>query len=99
MNYILLKKDNEDYSTLENKMFIFDRVTSAPVESDFNEAMSRMARVFDFATKGDRIVFNGPSWLIGLAGYIWLSAENRENLGILTYNNNLRQYQEHCYNY
>ena len=91
--FILVRKD-DDYSSLPpnaQKIFIFDTVSNNPVLSD---TINTLNLIFESAEPGDRIVFNGPSWLIAIAGYCWLNQE-RDCMGILLYDNKNRTYQEH----
>ena len=90
--FILVRKD-DDYSSLPEgqKIFIYDAVTNEP---DLVSTMQTLDLLFESAAEDDRIVFNGPSWLIAIAGHCWLQWRET-SLGILLYDNKTKTYTEH----
>lgn len=94
--FILLHKDQDDYSSLGpdvEKIFIFDRIGN-PSPELAHEAMTKLVVMLGSVTSSDRIIFNGPSWLIALAGWVWMNDENRLCTGILAYDNYKKTYIE-----
>ena len=94
--FILLNKEQDDYSSLPanaEKIFVFDRIGN-PNPTVCREALGKMAVMFETVRSTDRIIFNGPSWLIALAGYMWLSLDERKSTQMLAYDNFKKQYVE-----
>jgi hypothetical protein len=93
--FILLNKGQDDYSSLPNeanKVFVFEHV-GAPSYDAVEEALNKLEVLFHSAQESDRIIFNGPSWLIAIAGFVWMNT-TRNRLGILAYDNHKKQYVE-----
>lgn len=93
--FILLNKGQDDYSSLPqdaNKVFVFEHV-GAPSHEAVEDAMNKLDTIFNSVEHRDRIIFNGPSWLIALAGFMWMTTA-RHTLGILAYDNHKKQYVE-----
>jgi hypothetical protein len=94
--FILLNKEQDDYSSLPKdvtKIFVFDRMGN-PTPEAAKSAIEKMEVMFDTARPDDRVIFNGPSWLIALAGYMWMSHLDRKTTQILAYDNFKKQYVE-----
>ncbi len=93
--FILLHKAQDDYSSLPadaKKIFVFEHVGS-PSYDAAEEAMDKLEVICNDVTDQDRIIFNGPSWLIALAGFVWMNTY-RQTLGVLAYDNHKKQYVE-----
>lgn len=90
--YVLVHRQNDDYSSLEGKHeFIFESVpaTSSP---DVQKYLNRLKYILDQAFINDRIVLNGPTWLVALAGYIWLTHEFRDTMQMLIFDSVTHKY-------
>lgn len=96
--FILVNKKSDDYTTLPSKYekhFLFEYMTCRPEAARVDDTLIALRDVLDNATSKDCIVFNGPSWLIALAGYVWFSQENRQHMNILIYDNVTKTYKEY----
>lgn len=85
--FILVNKTIEDYSSIPaqyERVFIFDHVKTSIETPQFH--MEQLFKILDEADAAeDMIIFNGPSWLIALAGYVWYTVENRSCLNTFIY--------------
>jgi hypothetical protein len=95
--FIVLRKDSDDYSSLPadaEKVFLFDKIGN-PSPEYAAEVLSRIhIMLANVDAINDRIIFNGPSWVIALVGHHWLADALRMESGILAYDNFKRKYIE-----
>lgn len=96
MIYILFKNDDEDYSSLpadEPKQFMFTWIRGAP---NIAHLQTKLREVLDAVDpEKDFIVFTGPSYLVALAGYIWMTNEKRKHVNFYAYSLKDRRYVKH----
>ena len=96
--YILVNKKSDDYTTLPTKykqQFLFEYMTCRPESERVPDTLAALKDVLDTAEDDDVIVFNGPSWLIALAGYVWFSQTWRRKMNVLIYDNVVKAYKEY----
>ena len=75
-NYVLMKRDDHDYSTIESPVFIFDdTVKQIPNNQDVQLAEYRLMALSETIEDGDTILPTGPSWLIMLLGKWWYRSD------------------------
>lgn len=94
--FILVNKGDDLYTTIDRNhfdiRFVFDYITPG---TGLNAAKAVLEAVLDEANpETDRIVFNGPAWLIALAGWIWFTQDNRKHYGMLSYDTKQNRYHE-----
>ncbi len=94
MIYVLVRKNSESYASLhdggEVVRFIFDEVESLPNNiAHYQRILEKEIAASDVH---DSIVFNGPAWLIAIAGYMWYANEERLR-------HNVYQFCKHDYKY
>lgn len=88
--YILINRQDMDFSTLPGeKVFCFDHINGRP---DLKHICTKLQSTLDDATEDDKILFNGPGYLIAIAGYVWLTHPNRKVFNMYTYDVATRQY-------
>jgi hypothetical protein len=94
--FILVNKLEDDYSGLKDfdTVFLFTHVPSYADKQIISDHLTLLTMKIDTASPEDVIVFNGPSWLIALAGFVWLNNENRVTMGVLVFNNFHQKYTE-----
>ena len=93
--FILFMNNGDDYSTLPKDakiVHIFKHIKGTP---NIHHIQKRLTQVLDTATKDDFIVFNGPSYLTALGGFIWFTQEHRENVNFFAYNVKDNAYVKH----
>ncbi len=92
--YVLVRRPSDDYSTLPPYEFIFDEVPSVPTARQLSETIARLTTYTDNSSVEDKIVLNGPTWLIAVASYYWLTrrAIKENSLSIMVYNIGARRY-------
>jgi len=84
--FVLVHKRNDDYRALQEEYdvkFLFEEVDSIP--ADIAMYLRRIDEVLLQDEFTALIVFNGPSWLIALAGFVWYSEQNRKHHNVLQY--------------
>jgi hypothetical protein len=94
--YILVNKGDDLYNTIDPTHFeiryVFDYITPG---TGLNAVKAVLESVLDKADPvRDRIVFNGPAWLIALAGWVWYTQDERTHYGMLTYDTKQNRYHE-----
>lgn len=96
--FILVNKRDQSYDCLPAE---FQRVFLFPYIRDFRTAHKDIASIKNVmeemlgdASLEDRIIFNGPSWLIAIAGMIWLSNPDRIKYDIFRYDMHYNKYVE-----
>lgn len=47
----------------------------------------------DQAVAGDLVVMNGPSYMSAIAGYVWLSQEDRKAWNMVAYNTRTQEFE------
>lgn len=93
--FILVHKDTDDYSSIPpeyEKVFIFEKLGNKP---DIPATLPKLGFMLDNAKVGDKIVFNGPTWIIALAGYIWLTNDDRQGIDTFIFDNQQHRYVLH----
>lgn len=94
--FVLFDNADDDYSTLPKDAtleFIFHYIKGAP---NIEHIQKRLTEVLDRCdVHEDFIVFNGPSYLCALAGYVWLTQPNRDKVNFFAYNVKDKQYVKH----
>ena len=94
MIYILVKKFNESYDSLPDEYrFIFDEVERFPTDIQFYQRTLE-TYLNNADEEFDKFVFNGPAWLIALAGYHWFSNTERKRFNVLQFNTHRCRYEE-----
>jgi hypothetical protein len=96
---ILVNKHNEDYSALKEFgeiEFAYQSVNKA--YDNYDDFIDRLTKLFEETTYDDKVVLNGPAWLIGFASYLWLTrnlpAIVGSATGIIHFNSNKAKYYE-----
>lgn len=93
--FILFLNEGDDYSTLPKNaeiVHIFKYIKGPP---NIAHLQKRLTQVLDKATPEDFIIFNGPSYLTALGGFIWFTQENRERVNFFAYNVKDKTYVKH----
>jgi hypothetical protein len=90
---ILYKNPRHDFSGIKNPHFIFHPFDLENV--DLNNIKDKLTETLDKATPEDYILMNGPSYLTAIAGYVWLTQENREFYNLVSYNVDSKKYEYH----
>ena len=92
MIYMLVRKVYDDAWTQEfNVRYIFQGVVNVPNAEQFAAAKREMERVLDVTMPSDRIIYNGPPWLVAIAGYLWMTRECAENSDTIIYSTATRR--------
>jgi len=94
--YILFEEKDYDYASLPSNAKI--EVIFKYIKGDPNIAhiQKKLQEVLDNSDPvNDRIIFNGPSYLSALAGYIWFTHEHRTKVNFLAYSIKDNKYIEH----
>lgn len=96
MIYICFQNETDIYDTLpadEPKKFIFTHIKGPPnvahIQQKLREVLDKCDQCNDF------IVFNGPSYLTALAGYIWFTQTDRLYANFYAYNTKDKCYVKH----
>ena len=88
--FVLIRRDDQDFSTIPGEVvYIFDHINGKP---DMRHIAERLEAVLDLASEFDNIVFNGPAYLIAMAGYFWFTQDDRKYMNMYTYDVTTRQY-------
>ena len=94
--FILFEEQEYDYSTLPKDatiVTIFKYIKGTP---NIQHIQTRLQEVLDASDPvNDRIIFNGPSYLSALAGYIWFTHSNRTKVNFLAYSVKDNKYVDH----
>jgi len=67
-----------------------DGVDTAP--SDLVPYQRRIEEVLLESNDEDKIVFNGPAWLIALVGHAWYANEHRQHHNVLVFSREKKAY-------
>lgn len=93
MIFICFQNETDVYDTLppdEPRKFLFTHIKGPP---NVDHIQQKLRDVLDNCDPGkDFIVFNGPSYLSALAGYIWFTQPERTHVNFYAYNT-----KENCY--
>lgn len=99
--FVLVHKKNENYEPLINIKgvtaveFIFNQVSRS--YDDYKTLYQKIEMILDTAGPDDKIVLNGPAWLVALGGYVWFTRDNApqdKKFGILQYHIGKETYVE-----
>lgn len=94
--FILFANELDDLSTIPTsfeRVYLFKFIKGAP---DIKHIQTRLSSCLDSADPvHDRIIFNGPSYLCAMAGYIWFTNELRSNTNFFAYSIKDSRYVEH----
>lgn len=96
MIYICFQNETDVYDTLppnEPRKFIFTHIKGPP---NITHIQRKLREVLDKCDpEKDFIVFNGPSYLVAIAGYIWLTQTERTRVNCFAYNTKDKCYVKH----
>ncbi len=85
--YVLVRKTTETYDSLfradTDVNFIFEEVETFP--ATVSHYQRKLEEALKFAGSHDRVVFNGPAWLIAIAGGMWYQDDRRIHHNILQF--------------
>lgn len=88
--YVLVNKPCDDYSSIDGTLtFIFNKVETFTKEAA--PYWNKLCAVCDKMQDGDAIIFNGPSWLIALAGHAAMTANC--TITLMCYNKETAKYE------
>jgi hypothetical protein len=97
--FVLVNKRSEDYSALKEYgevEFIYQSVNKS--YDEYDDFITRLTKIFEETTTEDKLVLNGPAWLIGFATYLWITRDIPmpvgSSTGILHFNSNKQKYYE-----
>jgi hypothetical protein len=94
--FILFNNDGDDYNSLPNdveRVHIFHFIKGAP---NIDHIQKRLTEVLDNCNVADDfIIFNGPSYLCALAGYVWFTQPERKTVNFYAYNVKDKKYITH----
>lgn len=96
--FILVNKRDQEYDCIPAE---YQRVFVFPYIRDFRTAhrdiaaiKAKLEEMLGDAGLDDRIIYNGPSWLIAIAGMIWLSNPDRVKYDTFRYDMHYKKYLE-----
>src|SRR6267154_50833 len=82
------EEKGDDYSSIQKeKVFLFTHIPPHCDNQTMADYTALLSSKLDQADETDVLVLNGPSWIIGLAGFLWLNQEHRKTMGFLVFNN------------
>lgn len=85
--FLVFKKEGEAYDTLPKDAEIVTLFTFIKGNPNIEYITKRCKDILDTAdVSKDFIVFNGPSYLCAIAGYVWLTHEKREKMNFFSFN-------------
>jgi len=94
--FIVFKKEDEDYSSLPKDAEVVVLFTAIKGNPNIDHIKARCEDVLDTAdVKTDYIVYNGPSYLCAIAGYIWMSQDGRDDMNFYSFNKQTNCYCKH----
>lgn len=92
ITYVLVHRHGDNYSSLHGAVkFVFHAIPPT-TNPDVKSYISQLEKVLDEAKECDRIVMNGPTWLVALAGYVWLTNENRKRMQMAIFDQYTHKY-------
>lgn len=94
--FLVFQKEDEKYDTLPKDAEIIPLFKFIKGNPNIDYLKVHCQEVLDTANvETDFIVFNGPSYLCALAGYIWFTQENRVKMNFYSYNKTSQSYCIH----
>lgn len=93
--FLVFQKQDDDYSSLPKDAEIVTLFRYIKGSPNIEHIKSRCASVLDAAGPEDFIVFNGPSYLCSIAGYVWFSQEERTHMNFYSFNKQSGTYHKH----
>lgn len=94
--YLVFQKEDECYDSLPKEANIIPLFKYIKGNPNIEHIKARCEAVLDAANvETDFIVFNGPSYLCAIAGYIWLTQEGRKTVNFYSYNKQTQKYCPH----
>lgn len=96
--FILVNKRDQEYDSIPaqyHRVFLFPYIRDfGTMHNDIVAIKRKIDEVLGDASLEDKIIFNGPSWLIAIAGMVWLSNPDRQNYDIFRYDMKHKNYFE-----
>jgi hypothetical protein len=94
--FLIFQKEDENYDSLKTEgeiVPIFKYIKRNPNIKHIKDTCEKILDTADVAN--DFIVFNGPSYLCAIAGYIWMTQEKRTHMNFYTFNKRTGLYCKH----
>lgn len=96
ITFVLYKNSSHNFEGLVNPVFLFLPGDLYPGKFRMSEVRDKLECMLDKADPiRDRIVLNGPSYLVALAGMVWLTNDKRSCMNVMSYNTLTHKFEEH----
>lgn len=94
--FLIFQKEEETYDTLPKDAEIVTLFRFIRGEPNIAYIRKRCEEILDTANvNNDFIVYNGPSYLCAIAGYVWMTQEGRTKMNFYSYNKQTNSYCKH----
>jgi len=94
--FLVFQKEDEKYDSLPKDAEVIPLFKYIKGNPNIDYIKARCQEILDTANvKTDFIVFNGPSYLCALAGYIWFTQEGRTLMNFYSFNKQTQVYCPH----